>query len=89
MSGSVAARASRRGMRYNGGMKILKILGIAVLGLAILCAAGLVWMAPRYSPDLPTGSAAPDVAMATLDGEPLPLASLRGKVVLLDFWSTT
>jgi peroxiredoxin len=46
-------------------------------------------MAPRYSPDLPTGSAAPDVAMATLDGEPLPLASLRGKVVLLDFWSTT
>jgi cytochrome oxidase Cu insertion factor (SCO1/SenC/PrrC family) len=76
-------------MRYNGAMKILKLLGIAVLGLAILCAAGLVWMAPRYSPDLATGSAAPEVALSTLDGEPLPLSDLHGKVVLLDFWSTT
>jgi peroxiredoxin len=35
------------------------------------------------------GSAAPDVALATLDGGTLALSSLRGKVVLLDFWGST
>jgi hypothetical protein len=29
------------------------------------------------------------VALATLDDQSLALSSLRGKVVLLDFWSST
>ncbi|MHC5212768.1 MAG: TlpA family protein disulfide reductase [Planctomycetota bacterium] len=70
-------------------MKIFKLLGIAVLCLAILCGAGLAWLAPRVTPDVERGSAAPDVALATLDGGTLALSSLRGKVVLLDFWGST
>jgi thiol-disulfide isomerase/thioredoxin len=39
-------------------------------------------------PPLPTGSRAPAFATTTLQGKPLSLASLRGKVVLLDYWAT-
>ncbi len=35
-----------------------------------------------------TGQKAADFALKSLDGEPLELASLRGKVVVLDFWAT-
>lgn len=38
---------------------------------------------------LTTGTAAPDLHVTDLDGKPATLSSLRGKVVLLDFWSTT
>ncbi|MBM4373586.1 MAG: TlpA family protein disulfide reductase [Deltaproteobacteria bacterium] len=34
------------------------------------------------------GSKAPDFDLKTLDGESITLSSLRGKVVLVDFWST-
>jgi hypothetical protein len=70
-------------------MKILKLLGIALLGLALICGAGTAWLASRLSPDMEPGSPSPDVALATLDDQSLPLSSLRGKVVLLDFWSST
>jgi thiol-disulfide isomerase/thioredoxin len=33
-------------------------------------------------------TAAPDVTMYTLDGKPFKLASLKGKVVVLDFWAS-
>jgi cytochrome c biogenesis protein CcmG/thiol:disulfide interchange protein DsbE len=32
--------------------------------------------------------AAPDVSMSTLDGKPFALSSLKGKVVVLDFWAS-
>jgi peroxiredoxin/outer membrane lipoprotein-sorting protein len=35
-----------------------------------------------------TGQKAADFALKSLDGEPVELASLRGKVVVLDFWAT-
>ncbi len=34
------------------------------------------------------GDSAPDFTVSTLDGDPFTLSSLRGKVVLLDFWAT-
>lgn len=34
------------------------------------------------------GDTAPDVTLYALDGKPFTLASLRGKVVLLDFWAS-
>jgi thiol-disulfide isomerase/thioredoxin len=40
-------------------------------------------------PPLTTGTAAPDIHVTDLDGTPASLWALHGKVVLLDFWSTT
>lgn len=40
------------------------------------------------SNDAAAGSKAPDFDLKTLDGESVSLSSLRGKVVLIDFWST-
>jgi thiol-disulfide isomerase/thioredoxin/outer membrane lipoprotein-sorting protein len=37
---------------------------------------------------LPLGKPAPAFAVKTLDGKPVTLASLRGKVVMIDFWAT-
>ena len=37
---------------------------------------------------LEAGSAAPDFQLPTLDGDELSLSSLRGQVVLVDFWAT-
>lgn len=37
---------------------------------------------------IPVGSDAPDFAQPTPDGKPLALSSLRGKVVLIDFWAS-
>ena len=34
------------------------------------------------------GKLAPDFEATTLDGQPFKLSSLRGKVVLVDFWAT-
>lgn len=34
----------------------------------------------------PVGKAAPAFTLKQLDGKPLSLSSLKGKVVLLDFW---
>jgi len=37
---------------------------------------------------IPVGSEAPDFTQNTPDGQPLSLSSLRGKVVLIDFWAS-
>ncbi len=37
----------------------------------------------------PTGPKAPDFTLKTLDGGQVTLSDLKGKVVLVDFWSTT
>ena len=39
-------------------------------------------------PPLPAGTRAPDFTTKTVSGKPLSLKSLRGKVVLLDYWAT-
>ncbi len=54
----------------------------------LLALAG--WTArPEAGPQRPEpGSLAPETRFETLDGDPLPLTSLRGKVVVLDFWAS-
>jgi len=41
-----------------------------------------------FKAHLRVGDAAPDISVKTLDGAPLKLSALRGKLVLLDFWAT-
>ncbi len=77
------------GPGYNGGMKFLKIAGCLLLGLLVFAGVGVYFMASSLEPGVEVGSASPDVTLTDMDGKPLPLASLRGKVVLLDFWSST
>ncbi|MFL6234991.1 MAG: TlpA family protein disulfide reductase [Thermoanaerobaculia bacterium] len=56
-------------------------LGIALLGLLTLgAAAGAM--------PLKIGDPVPPFSLQTLDGKTLSIASLKGKVVLLDFWAT-
>ncbi|MDD3352430.1 TlpA disulfide reductase family protein [Zoogloea sp.] len=56
-------------------LKAITRFGVAVLLLAFLSAC--------------SKPAAPDVGYTTLDGRTVQLSSLRGKVVLVNFWATT
>ncbi len=62
------------------------------VGLVLLVLI-LIWFASRFfeSPLLETGTAAPDWKLPLADGsgKTLSLTDLRGKVIVLDFWSTT
>ncbi|GAB2181033.1 TlpA disulfide reductase family protein [Denitratisoma sp. agr-D3] len=60
-------------------MKLKFIVTFALV--ALLGGLGWVFLAPK-----PT---APTVAATTLDGQPLRLADLKGKVVLVNFWATS
>jgi len=51
-------------------------------------AAALPVRADDEIPPLPIGKPAPNFVTRTLDGKPLSLKSLRGHVVLVDFWAT-
>ena len=56
--------------------------------LAILClGAGLLTL-PQCAKKSKESAAARDFTLKTLEGEEVTLTSLRGKVVLLDFWAT-
>lgn len=48
----------------------------------------LVLASPALAAALEVGQAPPEVPMKTLSGKSLSLASLRGKVVLIDFWAS-
>lgn len=43
---------------------------------------------PQYNTKLRVGDRAPEFTGRTIDGQELSLSSLRGKVVLVDFWAT-
>jgi peroxiredoxin len=54
---------------------------------ALIAIALLVVAAIAYA--MLSKPAAPDVTFVTLDGRPIQLGSLRGKVVLVNFWATS
>ena len=55
--------------------------------LAALLGAYLLTMTPTHSPTA-IGNPAPDFAVADLDGNPIRLADLRGRPVVVNFWAS-
>ena len=53
---------------------------------ALVLAAGLTGFSVGAAAQVPRSKAAPGFRLKTAAGQPLALSSLRGKVVLLDFW---
>jgi cytochrome c biogenesis protein CcmG, thiol:disulfide interchange protein DsbE len=69
----------------SGGLRV----GPWLVAAAVVVAAGFALWGTAPPPPLTRGSKAPEFALPVLDGQqPLDLASLRGKVVLLNFWAT-
>jgi peroxiredoxin len=63
-------------------MKIKESL-TAVLVVGLLLGAGAIWLMPSGT------TQAPAVSFTTLDGERITMQELRGRPVLVNFWSTT
>jgi len=55
---------------------------------ASLRALATLLLLTAFSPATHAGEATPDITMYALDGKPFTLASLKGKVVVLDFWAS-
>lgn len=62
-------------------------LGLAAIVAAVVFAAALLLSEPSPDPIGP-GQVAPAFELPLLDGATISLASLRGRVVLLNFWAT-
>ncbi len=66
-----------------------RLLIAAAAALTLLPAtAALAQYEMAPPPPLPAGTPAPNFTTTTIGGKPLTLRSLRGKVVLLDYWAT-
>ena len=63
-------------------------LSLAALSLLSALPAAAQEMMPAPPPPMRAGTRAPAFSSRTLGGKPISLHSLRGKVVLLDFWAT-
>lgn len=66
-----------------------QMIAAALLGLLMVVVAACTSEAPRPPAGPPVvGQVAPDFTLSDLDGRPVTLAQLRGKVVIVNFWAT-
>jgi thiol-disulfide isomerase/thioredoxin len=68
--------------------RFYKIAALAALALLPAVSGSAQGMMQNPPPPLPAGTPAPAFTTQTIGGKPLTLKSLRGKVVLLDYWAT-
>lgn len=68
--------------------KGVQLSNTVIIGGLFLIAAVLAVQEFAAGEGLGKGKEAPDVMVTQLDGRPLPISSLRGQVVLLNFWAT-
>jgi len=73
------------GLRLQPGMK--GWLKLALLG-AVAVAAAEVWLRARDAAEPPLENAAPAFTLPDLQGKPVSLQALRGRVVAVNFWAT-
>ena len=59
-----------------------------IVGLLLLGTIFMGWQEVQDGRKLPLGSEAPDFTVQRPDGSSVQLSSLRGKVVVVDFWAT-
>ena len=77
------------------GRALVALLAIVTLALVARTATNLAQLEVPPSMEFPSagdalspGRAAPDFRLATVGGDSLSLAELRGQIVLIDFWAT-
>lgn len=68
--------------------KGVQLSNTVIIGGLFVIAAALAVQELLGGQGLEPGKAAPEVSFSRLDGAPLELASLKGKVVVLNFWAT-
>ena len=83
-----ATAAPERGVDLRRlGRPYLVAAGVVPLLLAVLLGAYVLTLTPAPSPTA-IGNPAPDFAVADLDGNPIRLADLRGRPVIVNFWAS-
>lgn len=70
-------------------MRWLPVSIVVIVTLTVVIVLGMGFGTdPHAVPSVLAGKPAPDCTLSNLEGEPLTIADLRGKPVLLNFWST-
>ena len=58
------------------------------VSMAAVCACVLGWVALSHAKALDAGAKMPEIGLKDLSGKSVTVASLAGKVVVVDFWAT-
>jgi cytochrome c biogenesis protein CcmG/thiol:disulfide interchange protein DsbE len=83
----MASGPSQRRRRRRVNWRVLSIGAVVTLPLVALLASGF-GRDPKLRSNALEGRQAPAFSLKTLSGEPFSLASVKGKPVVLNFWST-